>query len=264
MTTFACEQCGAASRSTACAPRRCPYCASPNFVERPAAAGQPDPRSSSRSPATRVGARRALERWLGSRTMFADSALRARQGRGPAGHLRARRTCTARRAHRLHRVRSASTTPRPRRTRRPTSRAARPRHRDAHGHAHRVPAARRAPRRLRHRRHGQRVARASTNAELERVEPFDLRQMRRYSPALVSGWIAEEFARPRRRVPAREPRARRSSRSAASCAAFMPGDSYSDLAWKTARRAGSRSIRSSSRSGCSRCATATTSRRCAS
>ena len=34
-----------------------------------------------------------------------------------------------------------------------------------------------------------------TNAELESVEPYDLKQMRRYTPALVSGWIAEEFAR---------------------------------------------------------------------
>ena len=43
-------------------------------------------------------------------------------------------------------------------------------------------------------------------------------QMRRYSPALVSGWIAEEFSRARRRVRVAEPRARRSIRSAASCA----------------------------------------------
>jgi len=30
------------------------------------------------------------------------------------------------------------------------------------------------------------------NAELETIEPFDLRAMRRYDPAVVSGWIAEE------------------------------------------------------------------------
>ncbi|MCA8980930.1 MAG: hypothetical protein H6831_03805 [Planctomycetes bacterium] len=30
------------------------------------------------------------------------------------------------------------------------------------------------------------------NAELETIEPFDLRAMRRYDPAIVSGWAAEE------------------------------------------------------------------------
>lgn len=36
------------------------------------------------------------------------------------------------------------------------------------------------------------ASRSIANAELEAVEPYDLAQMRRYTPALFSGWIAEE------------------------------------------------------------------------
>ncbi len=35
-------------------------------------------------------------------------------------------------------------------------------------------------------------SRAIPNPELEAIEPFDLRLMRKYTPALISGWIAEE------------------------------------------------------------------------
>ena len=36
------------------------------------------------------------------------------------------------------------------------------------------------------------ASRGVDNDDLERVEPFDLRLLKRYSPAIVSGWIAEE------------------------------------------------------------------------
>ena len=39
------------------------------------------------------------------------------------------------------------------------------------------------------------ASRGLSHGELGGIEPFDFRQMRRYSPALVSGWITEEFAR---------------------------------------------------------------------
>nr|MBA3455253.1 hypothetical protein [Deltaproteobacteria bacterium] len=64
------------------------------------------------------------------------------------------------------------------------------------------------------------------------LEPFDLRQLRRFTPALVSGWIHEEFSR------AADDCTRVSRREAVDAVgdklrAFMPGDSYSDLAWRT-------------------------------
>jgi len=36
------------------------------------------------------------------------------------------------------------------------------------------------------------ASRGLPNSELQRIEPFDLRALRRYSPALVSGWLVEE------------------------------------------------------------------------
>ncbi len=70
------------------------------------------------------------------------------------------------------------------------------------------------------------------NDELEAVEPFDLRTLRRYSPALLSGWMAEE-----------------PSISLADCvrqahdesitlvgkqlSRFMPGDSHRNLRYET-------------------------------
>ena len=36
------------------------------------------------------------------------------------------------------------------------------------------------------------ASRGLPNAEIEAIEPFDLEGLRRYSPALVSGWISEE------------------------------------------------------------------------
>lgn len=65
-----------------------------------------------------------------------------------------------------------------------------------------------------------------------RLEPFELGLLRRYRPALVSGWIQEEFSR--------DPDAcRQVSRGEAVDAvgdklrAFVPGDSHADLAWQT-------------------------------
>ncbi len=70
------------------------------------------------------------------------------------------------------------------------------------------------------------------NDELERVEPFDLRTLRRYAPALISGWMTEE-----------------PSLSQAEClqyahdesmaligrelSDFMPGDSHRHLRYQT-------------------------------
>jgi len=67
-----------------------------------------------------------------------------------------------------------------------------------------------------------------TNAEVEAVEPFDLRALRRYSPALISGWISEEPALERDRC---LELARTESRSALKdeLRRFMPGDSVRDL-----------------------------------
>src|SRR3569623_739260 len=76
VTTFACEQCGAQLAFDGVRTTRCPYCASPSVVERPASQGQPDPRFVVAFTGDAAGARASLERWLGSRHWFVDPALR--------------------------------------------------------------------------------------------------------------------------------------------------------------------------------------------
>ena len=76
MSTFACNQCGAGLSFDGVRTARCPYCDSPNFVERPPAQGQPDPAFVVTFVGDAEVARRAFDRWLGGRSMFADAAQR--------------------------------------------------------------------------------------------------------------------------------------------------------------------------------------------
>ena len=72
------------------------------------------------------------------------------------------------------------------------------------------------------------ASRGIANEDLERIEPFDLRALRRYTPKLVAGWIAEEPSLDRatcqelgRREALTEVHRRLS--------AFMPGDRHRNL-----------------------------------
>lgn len=76
------------------------------------------------------------------------------------------------------------------------------------------------------------ASRGLPNAELEAVEPFDLRQMRRYDDAFISGWIAEE--------PTvswsdcmQMARGEALQKVGAVLARFMPGDSHRGLTHST-------------------------------
>lgn len=70
------------------------------------------------------------------------------------------------------------------------------------------------------------------NDELERIEPFDLRGLRRMDPSVLPGWIAEEAS-----IEASEcmQLARKEATAAVgvSLAKFMPGDSHSGLTFQT-------------------------------
>lgn len=70
------------------------------------------------------------------------------------------------------------------------------------------------------------------NAELEALEPFDLRMLARYDDALVSGWIAEE---PTLTPDACLAMAREEAKAWVHkrLGAFMPGDSHTDLQQQT-------------------------------
>jgi DNA-directed RNA polymerase subunit RPC12/RpoP len=72
------------------------------------------------------------------------------------------------------------------------------------------------------------ASRGLHNLELEHLEPFDLKQMRRYDPAFFAGWIAEE---PTLTVAECYDLARREAlaKIGRALAAFMPGDTHRDL-----------------------------------
>ena len=72
------------------------------------------------------------------------------------------------------------------------------------------------------------ASRGLPNAELEHIEPFDLRNLRRYHPALVSGWLVEE---PSMRLDecTQAARVEAQKQEGERLSAFMPGDKFSDL-----------------------------------
>jgi hypothetical protein len=225
---LACESCGALltvdpSHRTA----TCPYCASPSVVDRPAS-HEVDPTFAVTFTAGDALARRAFASWLAGRSWFCDSALRKASIsdlRGvyvPAYLYSAvtRSSYSAEIGENYTEVQTYTVTVNGR-----TQTRTRVVTKTEHRHLS-----------------GQHVAYATDilvtaskglpNAELEAIEPFDFRQLRRYEPALVSGWIAE--------IP---------SRTAAECTtlareetvaqvgrkltAFMPGDSHRDLRYQT-------------------------------
>jgi hypothetical protein len=227
--TLSCGQCGASLVFDGVRSQNCPYCASPNFVERPPATGQPDPQFVVTFVGDREVARRALDRWLGSRTIFADSRLKRAKVEDIKGvylpsylySAVADTDYTAQIGENYTETETYTETDSEGKTVTKTRTVTRTEYRPLSG------------------RHVSYVtdvivsaSAGLSNAELESIEPFDLKQMRRYSPSLVSGWIAEEFARAAGEC-------EKTSRSEAldqiggKLRRFMPGDSYSDLAYKT-------------------------------
>jgi DNA-directed RNA polymerase subunit RPC12/RpoP len=229
VVTYSCGQCGANLAFEGVRTQTCPYCASPNFVERPPSPGQPDPAFVVTFTGDAEVARNRLDAWLGSRTLFADSALK----RATVEDIRgiylpaylysavARTDYTAQIGEQYTETETYTTTENGKtvtKTRTVTRTEYRPLAGRHLGYITDV------------------VVSASSglaNAELQSVEPFDLRQLRRFSPALVSGWIHEEFSRT-------SDECHRMSRTEAvdevgiRLRRFMPGDSHSDLAWRTA------------------------------
>lgn len=229
MATFACGQCGAALAFEGVRTAICPYCASPSFVERPPTAGQPDPQFVVTFTGDAEVARRALDRWLGSLTMFADSALRSAKVEDlravyvPAYVYSAvaNSDYTAQIGEQYTETETYTVTGADGKTETKTRTVTRTEYRALAGH---------------HVGYVTDVVVSAsaglTNDELARVEPFDLKQLRRFTPALVSGWLTEEYARG-------PDECRRASHGEAveqlglALRRFMPGDSHSDLAWKT-------------------------------
>ena len=79
------------------------------------------------------------------------------------------------------------------------------------------------------------ASRGLPNAELEHIEPFDLRNLRRYDPALVSGWLVEEPSMTLEECTVMA-RVEAQGLEGERLSAFMPGDKFDDLHFKMAVR----------------------------
>jgi hypothetical protein len=229
MSTFACGHCGASLAFDRVRTETCPYCASPNFIERPAAVGQPDPQFVVTFVGDAEVARRALDRWLGSRTMFADSAVKRARVEDMRGiyvpaylySAVAHTSYNAQIGEHYTETETYTATNSEGKTETRTRTVTRTEHRALAGH------------------HVSYVtdvivsaSHGLSNDEMSRVEPFDLKQMRRFDHALVSGWIAEEFSSGAQDCE-RTCRNEAVDQIGNKLRRFMPGDSYSDLSWRT-------------------------------
>jgi hypothetical protein len=227
--TFSCGQCGASLRFAGVRTETCPYCASANFVERPPAAHQPRPELVVAFTGDAAVARRRLDLWLGSRTWFADARIKRARVEDLRGvylpaylySAVAHTDYTASIGEHYLETETDETTDAEGRKQTQTRNVTRTEYRPLAG---------------RHLGYVTDVVVSASaglgHAELQAIEPFDFLQLRRYTPAVITGWIAEEFSR--------DPDdCRRASRGEAidevglRLRRFMPGDSHCDLAWRT-------------------------------
>lgn len=76
------------------------------------------------------------------------------------------------------------------------------------------------------------ASRGLHNDELEAIEPYDLRALRRYTPKVLSGWLAEDPSRTATEC-AEMARDEAIQQIGRRVGAFMPGDSHRELRYRT-------------------------------
>jgi hypothetical protein len=229
-SVFACDHCGAGLAFDGMRTATCPYCANPHVVERPAVADQPHPRFVVAFTRDAALAKRHLDAWLRSRTIFADGALAAARVEDLRGvYLPAYLYSAV--AHTEYTA-TIGEHYSERRTRRVRDKKTR----EWKDETHTVTRTEYCPLGGRHVGYVTDVVVSASaglaNRELSRIEPFDLRALRRFQPALISGWITEEFSR-RADDCMRQSREDALDELAVRLKRFMPGDSHSELAWRT-------------------------------
>ena len=227
--THACEQCGASVDFAGVSSARCPYCASPSVVERAPAPGRPLPAYMVAFASDEPRAREQMASWLGRRRWFSDGAIARAQVDALRGvyvpaylySAVARTQYSASIGEHYEETEEYEDTDSEGKKTTRTRTVTRTEYRPLAGlHVGYITDV---------------VVSGSAglgDRELDAVEPFDLRQLRRHAPELISGWIAEDFARV-------EADCLASSRTEAldeigtRLRRFMPGDSHSDLSWST-------------------------------
>jgi hypothetical protein len=244
VVTLTCDQCGATLAFEGVRSEVCAFCASPNVVEREASRDQPIPSFALAFAGDHTWAHRRLAAWLGKRRVFADGALakaRVEDLRGvyvPAylysaiahtdytaeigEHYTETETYeadgeTIEYFDPLTRKRVKKRGEKVTKTRTITKTEYRPLSGRHVGYVTDVIVC---------------ASRGLDDDTLQSLHPFDLRLLRRFTPAVTVGWIHEEYAKARDAC-------HRAARSAADDAigaelrAFMPGDSHADLHWRT-------------------------------
>lgn len=181
-----CESCGATLRlEESLRTAECAYCASPMVVERPASAERPDPTFVVGFLIDRERAATAVTRWISSRgpfvrSDFKKSTINKTRGVYVPAYLYGAVAETLYEAEiGENYTKTVTDTDSEGRTR--TRTVTKTEYRELTGIQERyildalVTASRGIP-----------------NEELAEIEPFDLRALRRYTPAILSGWLAEE------------------------------------------------------------------------
>jgi hypothetical protein len=203
---------------------RCPYCAAPSVVERPPSPGVPEPAFALGFALNHDAAREHVARWLRSRSRFTRTGIRTAQPGEVRGvyvpaylySVLAHARFSASIGENYQEQETYTATENGKtvtRTRTVTRTEWRPLRGELSGYVADV------------------LVTASTglrNEELEALEPFDLRVLARYSPALVSGWVAEEASLTREQcleLARREAVGKVDER----LSRFMPGDSHREL-----------------------------------
>ena len=244
MVTLTCDQCGAALAFEGVRSETCAFCASPNIVEREPSRDQPAPRFAVAFAGDSAWAQRHLGTWLGKRRLFADGALaraRVEDLRGvyvPAylyssiahtdynaeigEHYTETETYEAQ-GEKVEYIDPRTGTRKTKRgekvtkTRTVTRTEYRPLSGRHVGYVTDVIVS---------------ASRGLDDDTLQRMQPFDLRQLRRFTPAVTVGWIHEEYAKSRV-VCEVAARAAANDAIGTELRAFMPGDSHADLSWRT-------------------------------
>jgi len=227
-TTLTCEECGAALRL---APNRrtsaCPYCKCPSVVERPATGACPAPALVLPFIANETAARAAVKawtkRWRWFRRSLSTAVIEGIEGVYLPAYLYSAVTYTRYSAsigENYQETETYTVTVNGKSETR-TRTVTKTEHRSLSGE------------------HVGYVAdvlvtgsRGLPNAELQHIEPFDMRLLRRYDPALVSGWTTEDATlAPTESVALA--RGEAVAEVGARLGNFMPGDSHSGLTYQT-------------------------------
>lgn len=199
----------------------CPYCDSPYVVERPPTPDRPQPTFALGFTLAEKPAREKLRKWLRGRTFFAHPGVK----KAAVEHFRgvyvpaylysavARSDYRAQIGETYYETQTYTDSKGKTQTRRVAKTEWRSLSGKYEGYVNDVVVT---------------ASKAVPNEELERIEPFDFRLLRRYTPAIVAGWVTEEPSLTRG---ACESLAREEARQIVGgrLRSYMPGDTHRDL-----------------------------------